>query len=520
MTSWKKFQCYCIEFAGNSQSVFRLALFSGIILSLFSVFFIHDMYRDVAHVYAYYAREISMGDWQEGWVGRVPMLHILLSGLLSKFSGLEAFRSTVIISSMFFVLTLFPLRRFLERYVSPEWSSWGCVLFIFAPPVIRNSVCGLLDSARYFFLIAALLFCFRLSDGKFKWYEAILFGVSLAGLSVSRGESLPIALMILAVLSFLILVKQRFCFQWEKLKRPLAGSVMALMFFLVVLLPFCYGNWKFYGVFVPDMRFGECITLCLNKFGYKAQNVKKAEKEIAHKNAEPSKTSLFFQNLRKTFCGAYEPYLLFALFGSGLLLYRRKWNWEFSLLWALFFVYFLIYIMVVSTHRYSIYLVPLFMPFTLSGAAFVFQKGKAWLASKGPVMRRTVPCLAGASVTVLLISQALNGMKCVTDRKDKQFREAAAFIRSYSAEHFPGRRCKVAARGHCTITVYWSGAISYWGYKQNKSAVEQNNKSDFDLLLLLKRKTEKIPSEYGKLEEIPAPSDFPVKILRKAGAKK
>lgn len=536
MTLLKKLQSYWGVFAGNSQSVFRFALFSGIILSLLAVLFIYDMYRDVANVYAYYAREISMGNWQEGWVGRVPMMHILLSGLLSKFSGIEAYKSTVIISSMFFVLTLFPLRRFLERYVSQVWSSWGCVLFIFAPSVIRNSVCGLLESARYFFLIAALLFCFRLSDGKFKWYEAILFGICLAGLSVSRGEGLLIAFIILAALPFLILIKQHFCFQWKKLKSPLAGFAVATVFFLVGFLPFCYGNWKFYGVFAPDMRIGGCIALVLKKltpeaakvqscglngdevklkkFAPAATNDTEASKELARTSGRSDKASLIFKNLSKTFRGAYVPYLLFALLGVALLLRLRKWNWEFSLLWVLFFVHFLVYAMIVSAHRYSIYLVPLFMPFTLNGVAFVLQKGKEWLEHRGPGVVHTASCLTGACVIVLLICQGSNGMKCVTDRKDKQFREVAAFIRNYSSEHFPGRRCKIAAGGHCTIVVYWSGAIAHWGYKQTEK------KSDFDLLLLLKRKAEKVPAEYGKLEEVPAPSDFPVKIFRKAEQKK
>ena len=39
------------DFLHNPQKIFLLALGTGIILSLVSVFFIYDMYRDVAGVY-------------------------------------------------------------------------------------------------------------------------------------------------------------------------------------------------------------------------------------------------------------------------------------------------------------------------------------------------------------------------------------------------------------------------------------------------------------------------------------
>lgn len=98
------------DFVRNPQKIFFMALGIGIILSLLSVLFIHDMYRDVAGVYAYFAREIGMGNWEGGWVGRVPMLHILLSGILAS-TGLEAYTATIIVSSTFYILNVFCVMR-------------------------------------------------------------------------------------------------------------------------------------------------------------------------------------------------------------------------------------------------------------------------------------------------------------------------------------------------------------------------------------------------------------------------
>ena len=102
----------------DEKLIFRLSVGIGLLISLFSIVFIYDMYRDSAFVYAYAAREIGAGNFQEGWETRVPMLNILLSGALN-FCGLEAFRATVVVSCLFYVLTLFPLRRFLEQFLTP-----------------------------------------------------------------------------------------------------------------------------------------------------------------------------------------------------------------------------------------------------------------------------------------------------------------------------------------------------------------------------------------------------------------
>ena len=135
--------CYLLTIAGRNLNVRQRQL----IISLLSIFLIHDMYRDVAGVYAYYTREIGTGNWSAGWVGRVPMLHILLSGILAL-TGFEAYTATIMISSAFYILTLFPLRRLLERYLSPQQAAWGCLLFIFAPKVIRFSISGVLVSSQ------------------------------------------------------------------------------------------------------------------------------------------------------------------------------------------------------------------------------------------------------------------------------------------------------------------------------------------------------------------------------------
>ena len=496
------------DFAGNDKKVFRFALLAGILLSLTSVFFMHDIYRDVANVYAYHAREIGSGNFKAGWVGRVPMLNILLSGLLAKISGLEAYRACIVISSLFYILTLFPLRRLLERYVSAVWSAWGCVLFVFAPKVIRFSVSGLLESGRYFFLTMAVLYYFRLSDGKFRWRDVVILGVSLAGLSVSRGEAMPIALLMLAGFPVFLLLKQ-----WKKLPQGalpkyLAGWILAGVIFLIGLFPFCYGNWKFRQAFVPDLRILELAPVKTNAVKFAANPI---EQPVPEK-ITPSKRFIICAG--NTLRGAYEPYFFLAVLGMGLLLYRKKWNWDFTLLLGLFAVHFVIYYKISAAYRYSIYLIPLFMPFTLTGIEAVASGIRSRLTGWSAAKLTQINILAGTGIAAVLLLQAINGMACVTDRKDRKIHKAAEFIRAYAAEQFPGRRCNIAAAG-CVETIYWSGAVSRWGYRQYELPAEQQFSKDFDLYLQDKSVPGEPPAYCGELQEVPAPADLPVRIFRK-----
>ena len=505
------------DFAGNSSRVFFFALVAGVIMSLLSSLFIFDMFRDVASVYAYYAREISLGNWQAGWVGRVPMLHILLSGMWAKISGLETFRACVMISSLFFVLTIFPLRSFLLRYVSPLWSAWGCVLFIFAPKVIRYSVSGLLDSGRYFFLMASLLCLFRLSDKQFKMRYALLGGVSLAGLSVSRGEGLVAALLMLAGYPVLVLLKQKDDLYSLKYKKILTAWTLCGLFFCIGLLPFCYGNWKYNNCFVPDVRIKELFSsvteLKSDRNAQSLQQQANTRLDAAAVVFAPTPVqSNFAEALKDALRGGYELYLVFAITGMVILCMTKKWNWELILLPCICLLHIIIYSKVVSSYRYSIYLVPLFMPFTITGLNFVGRKISVLFNRQYPHRHSGAIHLFALAVASMLLFQAANGMKCVVERKDKKYYNAAEFIRDYAAKNFPGRRCRVAST-QCPKTIYHSGAIAWWGYKQRELCNHDVNA--FDLLLIDKKQNHELLDLFENLYEIKTPESLPIRLFRK-----
>ena len=149
--------------AGQPEKVFMLGLIIAAFCTLSHVFFLSDIFRDTAHVYAVFARAIGEGNWSEGIATKVPMLNISLAGILAG-CGLEAVKALSLVAGIFYLLTCFPLRRLLERYVSPAAAAWGCVLYVCAPKMIRFACAPLLESTRIFFLVAAILYFLRCSE--------------------------------------------------------------------------------------------------------------------------------------------------------------------------------------------------------------------------------------------------------------------------------------------------------------------------------------------------------------------
>ena len=503
------------DFLHNPQKIFLLALGTGIILSLVSVFFIYDMYRDVAGVYAYFAREIGMGNWEGGWVGRVPMLHILLSGILASV-GFEAYTATIIVSSTFYILTLFPLRSFLERYLTPIQAAWGCLLFIFAPKVIRFSISGVLDPERYFFLIAALLFFFRLSDNA-RLKDGFFLGFSLAGLSVARGEGFPVAIALLFFFPVFVLLQKKIVDRGI-MRRYFFAFVFSLFFWFLGIFPFCMVNQYYNHAFVTDLRIAEIFT------GAERSSAAAYSPVPAVINHEQSPVSVpdrhislmsILDSINSTVRGAYELYLFFAVFGMILLALRRKWNWEYSLFLGLYVLHTVIYIKISSAYRYSIYLVPLFMPFTVVGLDFCRRLFLAFCEQKLTLKQaqwiRAAFCLG---CFLILVSQVVNGMDIVLRRKDVMDRKIAAFLREYAAGNFPGQRLRLAAKGH-PVTIYRSGVYSVWNYRSWIEPPDPRTFRDFDLLMLDKDEIQLVAT-CKDLVPVNTSQEFPVVFYRKA----
>ena len=85
------------------ENIFALALCIAGISTCCTVLFLTDIYRDTAHVYAVFAREIGRGNYFDGIATKVPMLNITLAGLLAH-CGMEAVKAR-----LYFVTTCKPI---------------------------------------------------------------------------------------------------------------------------------------------------------------------------------------------------------------------------------------------------------------------------------------------------------------------------------------------------------------------------------------------------------------------------
>ncbi|MDD2479353.1 MAG: glycosyltransferase family 39 protein [Victivallaceae bacterium] len=148
------------KFIYNPQKIIWLSLsLSTIFVTVYCLWRL-DMYRDVANCYAHMTREFGRGNWDEAFASNLPPMNIVLAGLLAMI-GVEAYTATMMISGIFYILTIFPLYALLKRFFKPHEAAWGVLFFVLAPKIIRFSGTGLLESGRNFFLVLALLFVFK-----------------------------------------------------------------------------------------------------------------------------------------------------------------------------------------------------------------------------------------------------------------------------------------------------------------------------------------------------------------------
>lgn len=367
---FSKATAFFSSFLTPRKVFFILALFL-LFHGFMSICFNNQLYRDVAGVYAWYAREFGNGVWHDIPLSKVPVLNVFLGGLLVR-CGVEPYTSVIILSVLFMGLTLIPLYKLLKIFVPAEKAAWGCVLFTLVPKTLRFAGTGLLETTRDFFLVSALYFLFKSWNSRCRWYDWGLFGVSLGFLALARGEGIFMAGLLAVGILF------RSASDWETLKRfannILLPAFISGVFALAVMSPVAIQNCKVTGFPVTDARMigvlqsvpgiNKCFTLKTHavKNDPRILTAEKYEKALPEDNEVLKRLRQLPENL---FRGAYEPYFILAMLGIVLLLKKRQWRKEYSfsagycLLVALSFIGFSV------SYRYFIFFIPLLMVFTL-----------------------------------------------------------------------------------------------------------------------------------------------------------
>ena len=467
-------------FFTSPQKVFYLALAVGAVCTALMSSFPSNIYPDTANVYARFAREIGNFNWSEGIVARVPMFNIVLAGLLAM-TGIEAVTALAIIAGIFYCATCFPLRRFLERYVSPLQAAWGCIFYITAPILIRFACAPLLESTRIFFLIAAIWLFFETMERP-DWKKGMLFGLSCGFLMVSRGEGLPAGLALLGgFLPWALIFCRRISF-----KKQAVAWALSIAFTMLACSPFCAMNYSKTGYFVPDMRAVEIVKrACTEKSTEKHNNKaveaeqKKSQAQLAEEKLNADKHARFFARAGvKKFTsdllmGCYERYFVLAVLGLLVFIWQKKMKWDYLMISGMAVMHFAVYLTIVSDFRYYLFLIPLYMMFTITGAAFICNLLKKYLPT--PLFAF---CALYCGLT--MYDQVKEGIDCGTAHWGREYREIGKYVEQYGKEHFPGRKIRVLDRDVPEV-VYWSKAFHVNGYEERD--INHATAKDFDLIV-------------------------------------
>lgn len=478
------------DFLSEPRRVLLLAFATGVVSMLLYAAFSLDIYRDVAACYAYMAREFGRGDWSESFHPRLPPLNIALAGCLCLLK-VEAYTATILVSGTFFCLTILPLYALLKRFLSPTQAAWGAMLYILAPKMIRFAGTGLLESARNFFLVAALLFLCRLVDRR-RLTDGVWFGLMLGGLSLSRSEGLAVAAVLLAALPAVVLLRRKQ--QSVNFARTVAVTATAAGVFILTLVPISWLNYRTTGYPAPDLRLVEMFAPEVRQAGGLPPAMPR-EKSLA------AETLDIFSDLSR---GAYEVYLGLGALGLFLILKRRQWRWEYTLFAVLIALHCLIYLAVTSAYRYHTYAIMLLMVFTVTGLWSILELAERY----GRWRFLLIPI--GAA---LILLQLQNGLQLAFQRKDDAIRETARFLR---AGH-PDRRLRLAAVELPELT-FWSDAIALNGY--TRRVRDWETVGDFDFIALRPRnKAElEILTARPDLEAVDHPNAAKIFLFRKRPA--
>ncbi len=298
---------------------FAFALLSGVVLTAAALIFHQPMYRDVSSVYSHMVRELLRGNLAIGLHPSIPPLNVCCAAAWCRIFGLGEFKALNAVSSLFAVLPLFPLRVLLRRFLPERWAGFGCLLFIFAPKLIRSFSSGTLESGKIFFSVLAVALILGLWERGRGWWHAAGFGAALGGLSLARGEGIGNAAVLLASAAVYLWFVSPVSGRRMPPVRAALLLLLAVTVWGVVTMPRMVQNYRVCGYPVPDQR----IVLGLRWMFSPAASSSATEDDGAESAVLPMRERLL-DAVDDFARGSYELYLIFTVAGILLTTYSAR----------------------------------------------------------------------------------------------------------------------------------------------------------------------------------------------------
>lgn len=454
--------------------------------TLLSMFFLTDVYRDVGNVYATGTRLFADGHFLEAMNPALPILQILIGGVISYTTALDPLKSLLLTCGIFYAALIPPLYFLLKRFLTPVSAAWGVLLTVCAPKLLRFSISGTPEPARNFFIVLLVYLIFRFFD-KQTVGRTVLIGLALTGFTLSRSEGLLVSAALIPVL-FCFLLRIHWNESWKsKLRTSVYYTFLTGFFFLLFLSPRMVQNYQITGYPTPDARLDQFIHAYLtpsrplrdlsdNKQNFATVKVEESQ----HKFSIAKQVKLV---LKQSSRGAYELYLGFAALGLLSLLFAeqlrkrflpswqptaglRKFRKEYLLIFIIWLLHSAVFFPVVIAYRYYIFLIPLLMPFTMTGLELL------WIL----IRRFHLQIPAAAGTAFLLILQIQNGTDILFNRNSDN-RKAGEWIR----DHFKkGKDLRIFNRN--SYVVYWIDGTIVNAYYEGP-ATRMECVKDFDVAI-------------------------------------
>lgn len=418
-----------IEFTKKSlheSPLYYFAAAIGLLVTTLCCTLSVHLYRDSANVYSFMARALADNNYQDAFHPSIPSLNVLLSWPLT-FAGFSPERALLFISCAFYILTIIQLYYLLKIFLPKNLAGTGALLFAVAPKIIRFYCAALIDSGKTFFLVSALYFAYQLIDGKFRSFKhALILGVMLGGLTLSRSEGIGVAMVIVFLVGCYYLHE---ALRQKKVPHILPLLTTAATCLLLISSRF-FIMYLHCGKFIYDKRITDALSGIIDKF---------TGKDIAAMPAAEKLPSVSWAHLLSdTVRGSYELYLVFAAIGIVLFVFAAKWSKAARLYpdnkipefmkWNNFYFVFLFVVIgnilifklpSFAAYRYFLLNIPLLMVFTLAGIHLLW----CWCS-----VRPLTKYLLYAVLLVVMIAQLQNGLANATSGKSRKYFKTGRYL--------------------------------------------------------------------------------------------
>ena len=430
--------------------ILSTTVFVAVFVSLLHIFWCIDVYDDIAAWYAPMTRAFARGQWSIAFDPSVPILNTTLSGLVAS-CGVEPFRALVIISCIFYIASIpliyYILKHFLKK---DEYAAWGCLLYVIAPKIIRFSCTGLLNPSKNFFFLASIALILA-SSKRLKWIYTLLLGAALAGLALSRAETLVFLPLLVLWYAYFIYKKQEVKLS-KRLWKIFAHALAITVIFFALVSPRLYYTWKDIGVPVLDARQAGYVARLLpfQQKAYETKVVVKVERKTFIPNPKARHGwEMTWQGIECFVRGAYTPYLILALLGIFLWWRKNKLRAEGVMLFSVIILNTMVLITISNSVRYYTITLLLLLPFTFMGIKFIWDLIPARKYFRYPLI---------IGLTVVAFLQIHNGVKKAIKHKYDYEHNTGQWIRANKNKLFPSSKRLLLATTQPQYP-YWADAV-------------------------------------------------------------